>query len=761
MRDITELFKSEGLSLYETLSTNDVVGFLVPLYQRRYSWDIEHVERMLLDVLEGMKSLKHDADALSFIGAAIFVDSDVEAFRSKAISIVDGQQRLTTAILSCSVLHQILSEYISQLSTNPDPFVKRLIEQLEERKDELFQCFAKSKVPMPKKSSQLYPILIREHSDNWGKDSADSEYKSPVANYLSQYINFVFTETDSAFSWQRTRQGEDVIYFSKNEKFIKEWFTDKLWDDEICEDILNNVLNTKIGSKLLEFADLPSREFISNYQKAASFDKVNEAIVILCYSEFFLRRLAITNVRVADERYGFDIFEALNTTGSPLTAIETFRPVVARYLDKSHKNNGGYERSDEKLAFDSIDKVMDSHTTAAAKTKESQKQVITFAYVAFGEKLSTKLDVQRASLKKWFERLPDHPHDFRKKYVNVLAEVAGFKKNFWDPVQLQQQLATFSIEQKEEALFHIDFIRGSRTEMAIPILLRYWMELDESITSKEFLEVCSSTAAFIAAWRAFTGNTGAIDSAFRSLLAGKNINGFEHKGVRLGKNLDNQIPPLSELKHFYVALLKGKKIKDKNTWIQTAASQPLYDYSQDLCRYLLLLAHHQAAFKDDKMVKNSERPQEKLNYKKLSMYRHKLYKTLEHIAPQNAASNWDQMFEKHPILIHTLGNLALLPTAENNALGNRSWEFKKILFKAFSEANKDKLKEIFEEADKQGIKFKESTIALLESGDCISMLNPLLTLDNWNHSVVKKRSANLLNCAWYELDKTLGFTSGN
>lgn len=99
MKDIRELFYSEGLSLYETLSTNDVIGFLVPLYQRKYSWDKKHISRLLEDILDGIMSIKQDKEAINFIGAAIFVEISVEAFRTKSSSIVDGQQKWWTPFI--------------------------------------------------------------------------------------------------------------------------------------------------------------------------------------------------------------------------------------------------------------------------------------------------------------------------------------------------------------------------------------------------------------------------------------------------------------------------------------------------------------------------------------------------------------------------------------------------------------------------------------------------------------------------------------
>ena len=57
-------------------------------------------------------------------------------------------------------------------------------------------------------------------------------------------------------------------------------------------------------------------------------DHFRELFRILVFARFILQRVALTLVTAKSEEYAFDMFEALNTTGEPLTAIETFKPRV-------------------------------------------------------------------------------------------------------------------------------------------------------------------------------------------------------------------------------------------------------------------------------------------------------------------------------------------------------------------------------------------------------------------------------------------------
>ena len=76
--------------------------FLIPIYQRLYTWETEHVERLLDDLFEAYKVQEE-----YFIGA--IVTSVEHNNGTRHFELIDGQQRLTTLWLIASVLVKIES----------------------------------------------------------------------------------------------------------------------------------------------------------------------------------------------------------------------------------------------------------------------------------------------------------------------------------------------------------------------------------------------------------------------------------------------------------------------------------------------------------------------------------------------------------------------------------------------------------------------------------------------------------------------------
>lgn len=87
--------------------------FVIPIYQRNYTWDTEHVDKLLNDVdrlLQNKDSLD-DEDFSHFLGTVIYLDIE----GSKGIterSVVDGQQRIVTMFLMLYALRNIAKKKI-------------------------------------------------------------------------------------------------------------------------------------------------------------------------------------------------------------------------------------------------------------------------------------------------------------------------------------------------------------------------------------------------------------------------------------------------------------------------------------------------------------------------------------------------------------------------------------------------------------------------------------------------------------------------
>ena len=99
--------KANELKVEDFLSANKT-QFVIPVYQRNYDWSTGQCEQLIFDILEIGESKKRNAH---FIGSIVYVHDGVyTASRIKELTVIDGQQRLTTLTLIYLVLHKIAKE---------------------------------------------------------------------------------------------------------------------------------------------------------------------------------------------------------------------------------------------------------------------------------------------------------------------------------------------------------------------------------------------------------------------------------------------------------------------------------------------------------------------------------------------------------------------------------------------------------------------------------------------------------------------------
>ena len=96
--------KANETKVEDFLSSNKT-QFVIPVYQRNYDWTTGQCKQLLDDILEVGTSKKMNAH---FIGSIVYVHDDVyTASRIKELTVIDGQQRLTTLTLVYLVLHRL------------------------------------------------------------------------------------------------------------------------------------------------------------------------------------------------------------------------------------------------------------------------------------------------------------------------------------------------------------------------------------------------------------------------------------------------------------------------------------------------------------------------------------------------------------------------------------------------------------------------------------------------------------------------------
>ena len=98
--------KAEEINFLKFL--NSPKQFVIPIYQRAYSWKLKECEQLLKDILIAGKD---DSISGHFMGSVVYVEKGLyQVSALPKLLVIDGQQRLTTLTLLLTVLCNFLKE---------------------------------------------------------------------------------------------------------------------------------------------------------------------------------------------------------------------------------------------------------------------------------------------------------------------------------------------------------------------------------------------------------------------------------------------------------------------------------------------------------------------------------------------------------------------------------------------------------------------------------------------------------------------------
>ncbi|RDU60625.1 hypothetical protein CQA44_10285 [Helicobacter sp. MIT 14-3879] len=81
--------------------------FVIPVYQRMYSWEEQHCEKLWSDIL---KVGDNERAVAHFMGSIMYIGDSHSQTAINELVVIDGQQRLTTLTLLLIALRDILEE---------------------------------------------------------------------------------------------------------------------------------------------------------------------------------------------------------------------------------------------------------------------------------------------------------------------------------------------------------------------------------------------------------------------------------------------------------------------------------------------------------------------------------------------------------------------------------------------------------------------------------------------------------------------------
>ena len=716
--DKKETFTAKEKCIDVLLNSDQNELFLIPDYQRPYVWENEQVDELLEDIFE---SYKREKNPSTFIGSMIFTEgvNNTVLFGNKDLKvrdIVDGQQRIITILLLFMVIYRKIHDLWKDVKDLCSQDESNRLEKAKSDHDETLKDIL-SVYSSDKNDKQYYATLIHQR-DREG--IRDKEYKSAIATKIQKCINKLEgnkVENSNEESSELQRIDSTMDYIDKKLGNIEKYYSrDK------AKDLLNLTMDVDNDNEY-----------------------VRTMISFLCLADYVCQYVRVASIDIQEKGYEFDVFESLNTRGARLTAIDTLKPLVVQESQEEYEKTG-------KGCFEKIN----GYLGEEYKRRNSRSEEITgsFLYIIGEEYKKTKDELHHKLLRQNYKE-----SQAKVEYVKVISEVVGFYERVWKEKYISNAFPSKDNSSEEDPLFHMSFIRDTKTRLAIPIIVPYWLHYQDKEKDTErakwLKEVCISLASFIAIWRGFTGGTGDIDNALRSVMTGSGIDGYS--GIEYynpsQKKFDKKLPSPEILKGALKELLKKKKIFDKEHWIAKAKDQPLSAKSKDLCRYLILISHNATSFDENsqKLKKINRAPN---NYKTLESYNDPIYETIEHIAPKNSRDNYwkRQLKNKNEDILDTIGNLTLLPHLENSSINDRSWKEKKIIYGALTLGDPDEVQEALRKIKNMN----DDTRKKISKNYRVKIVESLPKYKGEWIGNIEARSQNLLGLAWEDLAAGVG-----
>lgn len=768
---IEDVFGALPKSVLQYLCENGQ-GLYVPAYQRQYSWDKSKIERLVEDICHGFTMLISHEDAITFLGTIIaihdtqcltvnpLVKGDVP---SRIMTIIDGQQRLTTLLLINTVLHDLIRTRASSIKSEEEVDKVWLFEECMKVTGLLAKTFEEDK-DYGDGPFRYYPRMIRAYDDSWSRKKDKAEYKSPIGRYLHMYGQHCRDKADKPFKFELPTEAADHPKHKKlgdGRKSVQSMLATIASGDVSQLELpsFERILNSKSFQETLLKAEFP--EEVRKTVNEEGDPAFKELLRLVLFANFVLSRVAITTVTAKNEDYAFDMFESLNTTGEPLTAFETFKPRVIHFegLD-SYENTTSYEY------MQAVEAYLEGFTKTDEKQDATSRLIVAFASAERGEKLSKRLSDQRRFFKECFDKFGA---DAKREFVRHLSHCALFVQHSWPDAQSKFPMIQSAEEAaSDEVMLCLDAMRAIKHSIILGPLVRFYAEIRKADVEgrkkaiDEFVSASKAMTAFSTLWRASRRGTDNIDMHYRNLMSQGCAAVSMPPLCRVSSDGGENPPPKADLLKSALrhVLKKEGKIESKEDWVKATARLPSYQNQREITRLVLLAAAHDSAVDKEEPGLTVAGKQELLPMLNFKQWRAEASQTVEHIAPTTQTDGWDGKLYEDPDSIHRLGNLTLLPQSENSSLGNGCWDRKRLIYKILSAETADELDPLLNHAKSQGIEIAKGTTELLADSKHLPMVKAVASVGGpWTLELVDKRSVRIAELAWNRIAPWLGLAT--
>ncbi len=744
--EFDKLFEPSNKSVLDFFRVSGA-GYYIPEYQRSYSWDKDNVNQLLTDIAEGVERLDNNnsEEEIHFLGTIITVvdpsnkNKDPKGKPTKIEMIIDGQQRVITISIIASIFAKALINCLGKFKASSPVYgeVKEIVATWNKKLMDIVSF------DLLRGKPRLKPKIIRGGSDYWtAEDPIEDAYKSDLALYEARFIDaYLKTENGGKADFPEFKSDSN---YALNAKRVEQWLNKDVseahnnGDEKFsnASDIVN-----RISQDMLWDYDRPMlQEIIENHfsgEQSRESSSLCSLVQIIAACYYLLERCCFCVIRPANEDWAFDMFQSLNATGTPLTALETFKPVVINYF-KSNKIT--YKDSETEKYLKKVEDFLSAPNTAVQKTRRTNDYIVSFFVSYRGEKVPTHFSGERKALVKNYNEL--NTIEEKNSFIKKMGDYSDFY-DLWLKFNGEKSFKLNDINEESDLIsLLILFLKNSNHRMAITTLGSIYQKVldKEESADKEFIDVVKATTAFYFLWRTYLSNNG-LDVVYRNFFQNK----FEE-----GKPVSTE-----DIKKHFASALCEKNIM-KNDWKNKASQTLKYNKNnKDLVKLALLISSTDTV--PDTVTKGSVKPGKPgtSDYLKLKYWLSDDLNTIEHIAPQTNQGTWDEnLYDQDTMYVNSIGNLTLLPIDINASVGNKSFQEKLLYYKCVGEEDPAVLAKLDQKAKTLGISLSDTTVEKLKNCKYSHHIQPLSTLDycdSWKADLVKKRTNAILDIIWDRL----------
>lgn len=776
MQKSLDIFKAEPQSVFDVICKRKTTGFYMPAYQRPYSWEESHIRDLFSDCENVFRNLLDSHDAIIFLGSILSVDDSialtiyplVKRDKPEEIKlIIDGQQRLSTLMLIILCINErlriLLPSLKKAINSEQDEEIKDVLDELRQVVSQL-EIDTSNTVVETTAEHEVYkylPKIIRSQVDCWGRSEKNALYDSPIAELLYVYQRHIMEQRDnsvfkpldlSLMSTSAKRVVNNVKEIRKQLDCVQKGFQFQFPDSETEEKInISDLVDVETLDVCLDFPVDKNLALV-----AESYPKVAEVIYIAVFAKFLLHRVCLTYVEVNNESYAFDMFEALNTTGEPLTAIETFVPKAIEFIGKKRKEGAPEEELEAAMdVLNSITERFENIIDSKEKNLKTKALILAFVRAFEGKVKVTSLRDQRDAMLKSYENCD---YDLKGVYLSQLATAANFLFDHWQVVVPNVgKLVDSSV--LDISNLCLRYLVDMKHDIVQSLLIQFVL-IDEKFEAtgtehSDFAKVLKSVTAFSVLWRAMSGGADGIDAVYKKLHE-RGVNA-DQKGFTLGHGSltsDRFNPDI--INQFFREELVNKIItkgSPKDTvdekWLDICSKQQILTKPKSIKMLLLAGLHGVELEGVDHQISN------KLSTDFLTTTMWELISrknAIKKVFNGGSTEGWGDEEIANPEIYNKIGNVLIDVRDGVSSSNSPSWyNLKQYLLQALANDSINDIEDILSsECHISEHAKSHASVLMLEK-----KFGDITFADKWGKQQIDERSSLLLSNAWRNLTKWL------